>query len=667
MRLTNCARKDWTGNAPHFQGAGFWLAGWIILAALGLDTVPCRGQTAKPDVGPPSKWVVPIPFNPRAKLDEVADPSQEMRWILKDRQINAQNNESFHHEVRQLLTSVGVNNFSHIAIDYDPSYQLLTFHWIKIWRGTNALDRLDPDKIEVTQSGLDPTLLLFSAEKAAFVLLEDIRVGDIVDCAYTIQGDNPVFAGRFQSSVEAQSGHPIERTTTRLLWPAARRIYVQNHGTDVKYAATRKGDLIEFVWNFKQVPGWREEPDLPVWYQPWPWVQLSEFQTWSQVNQLALGLFTNATPLSPELTRRINEWKRLPDKADRVTTALRFVQDEIRYLGIDSGASGYKAEAPATVFDRRFGDCKDKGFLLVTILRALGVEAWPVFVNTKIGQTVFDMHPALTVFDHVITQVNLDGVSYWLDATANYQRGPLAARSWPNYGYGLVVRPGTTALTPVAPSPVWPKTSVSQYIQLGTLNQPSGFKMVTVAEGRDAELLRAQYATTARDEIERANLNYYAKFYPDIVQTAPLIYNDDEQQNKIEVDEFYSVQRIWSLVPGEALALYNCLISPVNVETAMKPPAVTLRTMPLGVAYPDHQIFHAEVTLTTPTIIQPDERTIEAPAFYFHRLANTGGGKLFLDFEYRALTDAIQPEAIPNYVRQLDSAAEVMGYTVTSD
>ena len=128
MPPKNFARKVWPGNSPDFQGLPFSLACWLILVVLGSVPVPCRGQGAKPDVAPPSKWIVPIPFNPRVKLDDV-DPSQEMRWVLKDRQINAGANESFHHEVRKLLTPSGVNNFSHISVDYDPSYQLLTFHW----------------------------------------------------------------------------------------------------------------------------------------------------------------------------------------------------------------------------------------------------------------------------------------------------------------------------------------------------------------------------------------------------------------------------------------------------------------------------------------------------------------------------------------------------------
>ena len=70
----------------------------------------------------------------------------------------------------------------------------------------------------------------------------------------------------------------MERMRTRLLWPAARPLYIQNHGTDIKYLTARKGPLSEFTWDLVNVPGWPVEPFLPTWYEPFPWVQWSEFQ-----------------------------------------------------------------------------------------------------------------------------------------------------------------------------------------------------------------------------------------------------------------------------------------------------------------------------------------------------------------------------------------------------
>jgi hypothetical protein len=125
------------------------------------------------------------------------DPSQDYRWLLSDRQINAQNDEEFVHEVRQPLTAAGIQYASRVLINYDPVCQSLTFHWARLWRGTNKLDRLDPARMRVNEAGRDAKEWLFGSAKTALLPLDDVRVGDIVDYAYSIEGKNPALGGKF--------------------------------------------------------------------------------------------------------------------------------------------------------------------------------------------------------------------------------------------------------------------------------------------------------------------------------------------------------------------------------------------------------------------------------------------------------------------------------------
>jgi transglutaminase-like putative cysteine protease len=638
-----------------------WAGLALLVLVSALAATMSRADDAGPSAKPPSKWVIPRSFD-RPSAEDAVDPSQDYRWLLSDRQINAQNDEEFVHQVRQSLNSAGVQYGSHIMINYDPTCESLTFHWARLWRGTNKLDRLDLSKLHVSQAGLDTEELLFSSEKTAFLMLDDVRVGDIIDYAYTIEGTNPALGGKFSDSVQLQFKLPVDREVTRLVWPSTRRLYIKNHLTDIQPTTSRKSNVVEYTWDVRHEPGLRREPPTPVWYDPYPWVQLSEFQKWSDVNRWALRLFTTTNPPSPEMTTKINEWKKLPAPADRVLAALRFVQEEVRYLGMEDGPGGYEPAQPSVVFARRFGDCKDKSFLLVTILRALKIEAFPVLVNDRRRQELAELEPSATVFNHVLVQVNLEGQSFWLDTTATYERGALSLRFWPAYGWGLMVGPGVTGLTPIPPCPVQPRTTVTEYLNVGGINELSTVKIVTVAEGPDAESMREHFATTPREDIERDNLNAYAKLYPFMSRTAPMLYNDDEQQNRVETTEFYAIEKMWSKQADEPY--FRCRLYCMNVDYALEKPAVSFRTMPLGVRYPVHQIFHAEVSVTTMWPITPSNTTIENPAFFFQRLVNVAGGRLVLDYEYRSWTDAVAPEAVPAYVRDLDAATDALGYTV---
>jgi hypothetical protein len=639
-----------------------WRACLAILVTIpALAGMVCRAAETVPTVQPPSAWVTPRSFD-RPAANDAADPSLDYRWLLSDRQINAQNDEEFVHEVRQPLTEAGIQYASHVLINYDPACQSLTFHWARIWRGTNKLGRLDPSRMRVNPARPDMKQWLFGSEKTGILPLEDVRVGDIVDYAYSIEGRNPALGGKFCDAVQLQFKEPVDRAVTRLVWPYGRRLYMTNHLTSIQPTTLRKtNNVVEFTWDARKVPGLRLEPATPPWYDPYPWVQLTEFPRWLDVSRWALRLFTTTNPPSPDLARQINQWKQLPEPADRVMAALRLVQEEIRPPGTENSSASYEPAQPSVVFARRFGNDQDKSFLLAAMLRALQVEAFPVLVHEYRGQELAELLPSPILFNRVIVQVNVGGQSFWLDPAAAYERGLLTLRSWPSYGWQLMAAPAASGLTPIPPCPVLPLTTMTEYLDDGGLNNESTAKVVTVAEGPDADRLRQRLAVMPREDLERENLNAFAKFYPLIHRAAPLVYADDEQQNRIEVTESYAIEKLWIRPPNESN--YHFRMYAVNLDGVLEEPPASLRAMPLAVPFPVHQIFHAEVNVSA-LPVDSDNVIIDHPALYFHRTATIIGGKLILNYEFRSWTDAVAADALPAYVSDLNAVVEALGYTL---
>jgi transglutaminase-like putative cysteine protease len=633
----------------------------LLISAAG--ATQALAQNSKPSIAPPSQWIVPVRSDGRFNLDP-ADPSIDSRWVLIDRQINAKNDEQFFHWVRQVLTPDGVQKSSQIAIEYDPSYESLTMHWVKIWRGTNALNRLDVSRFQPPQREVGTVDDLLSVEKRVVLLLDDVRPGDIIDYAYSLDGSNPALMGTFAERVPVQFRDPVEHLVTRLLWAPPRKFYVQNHGTDIYPATAYKSNIVEYIWDATKVPGLRLQSQTPIWYNPYPWVQLSEYQSWSEVNKWALKLFATSNTFAPELTRKINEWKEFPEPEERVLAALQFVQEQIRDTALESAVPAYESATPSAVFARGFGDCKEKTSLLVAALRAMDIEAYPVLVNGHARRTIADLHPSPIVFDHSIVQTTVNNRNYYLDPTATYERGSLAVRSWPNYGYGLLTRSGVTALTEIPACPVLPKTTVSEYINVGGYEQETGMTIVTVAEGIDATALRQHFAVTPTVQIEREYLAAQEDNYPDIHGTVPLKFTDDEQNNRVEITESYSIPKFWKRRAEDPY--YHCHFFSFNVDDAMHKPEDSVRTMPLGIDYPVHQLFHVEANWMIGWPVRPDNQSIQNPAFEFNRTMNIVGTNLVVDHEYRSLSDVVMPEAYSTYLRQLDAAMQYLGCAIVS-
>ena len=89
--------------------------------------------------------------------------------------------------------------------------------------------------------------------------------------------------------------------------------------------------------------------------------------------------------------------------------ALAFVQDELRYTGIELGPDSYRPAPPVETFRLRYGDCKAKALLLCTLLREMNLEAYPALVNTSARETVARRLSSPFAFNHVIVKLLLDG------------------------------------------------------------------------------------------------------------------------------------------------------------------------------------------------------------------------------------------------------------------
>ena len=52
-----------------------------------------------------------------------------------------------------------------------------------------------------------------------------------------------------------------------------------------------------------------------------------------------------------------------------------FVQQSVRYVAIELGIGGWQPHSASEVFTHRYGDCKDKTTLTISMLREIGVDA----------------------------------------------------------------------------------------------------------------------------------------------------------------------------------------------------------------------------------------------------------------------------------------------------
>ncbi|GGG93701.1 DUF3857 domain-containing protein [Silvibacterium dinghuense] len=127
---------------------------------------------------------------------------------------------------------------------------------------------------------------------------------------------------------------------------------------------------------------------------------------WSRIGDWYLPLAEPKTEAPSEIA---TESRQLvspdADFLDRVDKVSTFLQQQIRYVGIEIGVGGYIPHAATDTYRNRYGDCKDKATLLLAMLNAVGVRGTWVMVDTERG--VVDAETPSLIGNHMIAAIEI--------------------------------------------------------------------------------------------------------------------------------------------------------------------------------------------------------------------------------------------------------------------
>lgn len=105
---------------------------------------------------------------------------------------------------------------------------------------------------------------------------------------------------------------------------------------------------------------------------------------------------------------------------DKAKAIYKFVQQSVRYIAFEEGMGGFIPRNPELVCSRRYGDCKDKAALLISMLRYAGLKAQFTWIGSRQLPYRYSEVPLPITDDHMICALELDGKTIFLDATDSY-------------------------------------------------------------------------------------------------------------------------------------------------------------------------------------------------------------------------------------------------------
>lgn len=603
----------------------------LLLASGLLFALFAGAQSPHYRVGVPGTWVLEQTMS-GARVADTACLEGGEEIVLLDRQYDLASRSVYWRRANRLISAEGVQNGSRFEVSFDPSYEQLTIHHLRIVRGGEVIEKFDPAQIRVLHREEDMSSFLYDGSLSVICELKDVRVGDIVDYALTLKGWNPAEKGLFHRNLSMGYSVPVARLHLRVISPPGRSPAMKRHAFDVepKVLTTARGT--ETSWSLGPLPCMQVDDGAPGWYDPFPSVEFSEFASVEALRNWALDQYAVDRRITGRLADRVAEIKLLPDPIARIDSAVHLVQREVRYLGLEGGISAYRPHPPSDVYDQRFGDCKDKSLLLVTLLEASGVKAYPALVNTRNGWSMDERLPSPGLFDHCITMIPLAGDTLWVDATSTHNQGQGKRRYTPNYGKALVVANGASGYVAMHVSDTG-VVEVVERITLDTLGAGGDLVVTTRYMGRKADGLRADIASRSITDITKNYCEYYAGLYGNCTPLAQLHYQDDVVANVLTTKEHYHIHQAWDTLADRGLLVFNTL--GYTVRDHQVKPGNAARMAPFSLGQPVRIRHRIEVKLPTDWSVPPI--TFEREGFgvsYSSVITKKSDGLVVLDHTY---------------------------------
>lgn len=596
-----------------------------------------------------------------ANVDAVAPRSESTAPVvirLAETQVRVDSSSSV--LVRRVLAvnnSSGLGAVGQYEIVFQPDYQQVRLHAVRLLRGNGAEDRLASAKVRFVQNERNVDSAIFTGWVTAVVVVDDLRVGDSLEVVYSILGDNPVFNGKYFDSISWDATAPVLLRRFVLDMPAGRNVHHRMQGAkaddrvkpEVSVAQGRR--LYRFVE--KDLPAVDVPPHTPGDISPLRWLQLSEFSGWRQVVSWAQGLFAVA-PLPAEFAPILAGLKATGDEEERILKALSFVQNEIRYVSLSLGENSHRPFAPREVLARRYGDCKDKSLLLVSLLRETGVEAYPVLVSTQFRQNLETLLPSPHAFDHVIVKVVSRGKTYFLDPTLRNQFGALARLGQAHFSTKmLVVAPDSEK--PVLSSPP-DETLITlrrrEQVTVERLTEPAKMEVTLEYAGLAAEGYRTMQASVEADKIRTFYAGALDRRYPGVELLGAPRVDDDRRNNTVKVALQYRIPGFIEAAQGEWLARFQAS----NLIEQFYVPNGGRRTTPLLMpSYPFIGRYDLEIDFPEEFDIRrkPYARTVENDGFSLDSKLAMSGRKATAQVEMRILADRVVADRVPAFLEAL--------------
>ncbi len=311
------------------------------------------------------------------------------------------------------LTEMGTKDLRDIPIPFQKGFSEAEFHVAEIVRADGSIETLDlAANVHEATSNRDTDANIYDDSARQIVLtVPELHVGDtlhVVTAYHTKRTRIPDTWTGF-SQMEAVD-EPILYSSVSVLAPKELPLKHFEVLGEIPGTITKSQEILSsgdtlYRWVARDVPPTFKEQGMPKLSTQLQRVVLSTWDRWEDISKWYWGLCEPHMLTTPAIDAKVAELTKGKSREEQITALFGFVAQEVRYMGIiaEDDAPGYEPHDVSLTFDNRYGVCRDKGALLVAMLRKAGFDAFPVLINAG---SKLDLEVPIPYFNHAVIAID---------------------------------------------------------------------------------------------------------------------------------------------------------------------------------------------------------------------------------------------------------------------
>jgi transglutaminase-like putative cysteine protease len=309
-------------------------------------------------------------------------------------------------QVVQILTTQAAEQWGEQTLSYTTTRQKVTINWVRVLRPNGSVISDKPSHVQESIAPVAQEAPVYSDTRVRQFTLSGVAPNTIVDYSYTIEDTKPIVPGDFFSPWTIGTGRVTRRSRFIVDVPASLTPRIQERNIHFARRVIESHSRRVYVWATSDVPRPTAEPFAPDTSPLYPQISVAAPISWQGIASWYAALSRRRYRLTPALVQQLSTIVQGSTTLDDSLRAVyRWVAQDFRYVSLSLGIGGYLPRMPMSVWETRYGDCKDKATLFIALLRHMNVPAYPVLLNSTGG--INRSLPTVGQLDHMIAAIVL--------------------------------------------------------------------------------------------------------------------------------------------------------------------------------------------------------------------------------------------------------------------